>query len=54
MERQAEYEKRSKSFLAKTRENKLIKGFGRIEKYYNACANVAINIIGALLIFEVI
>lgn len=34
--RPEEFEKRLKSFLAKTRENKLIKGFGGIEKYYNA------------------
>ena len=37
--RPEEFEKRLKSFLAKTRENKLIKGFGGIEKYYNRQKN---------------
>ncbi len=32
--RPAEFEKRLKSFIAKTRENKLITGYGGIEKYY--------------------
>ena len=32
--RPEEFEKRLRSFLAKTRENKLITGFGGIEKYY--------------------
>ena len=33
-DRPAEFEKRLKSFLRKTRENKLIVGYGGIEKYY--------------------
>ena len=32
--RPAEFEKRLKNFMAKTKENKLIKGFGGIDKYY--------------------
>ena len=32
--RPAEFEKRLKSFIEKTRQNKLISGFGGIEKYY--------------------
>lgn len=32
--RPGEFEKRLKNFLSKTKENKLIKGFGGIEKYY--------------------
>ena len=32
--RPAEFEKRLKNFIEKTRENKLIRGFGGIEKYY--------------------
>ena len=32
--RPAEFEKRLKSFIAKTRDNKLIMGYGGIEKYY--------------------
>lgn len=32
--RPAEFEKRLKSFIAKTRENKLITGYGGIDKYY--------------------
>ena len=33
--RPAEFEKRLSNFIAKTRENKLIIGYGGIEKYYN-------------------
>jgi uncharacterized protein YdeI (YjbR/CyaY-like superfamily) len=33
-ERPEEFEKRLKNFINKTKENKLIKGFGGIEKYY--------------------
>ena len=33
--RPAEFEKRLNSFIKKTRENKLIKGYGGVEKYYN-------------------
>ena len=32
--RPEEFEKRLKNFIAKTKENKLIKGYGGIEKYY--------------------
>ena len=32
--RPEEFEKRLKNFIEKTKENKLIKGFGGIEKYY--------------------
>ncbi len=32
--RPAEFEKRLANFIAKTRENKLISGYGGIEKYY--------------------
>ena len=32
--RPEEFEKRLKNFIAKTKENKLIRGFGGIEKYY--------------------
>lgn len=33
-DRPAEFQKRLNSFLAKTRENRIIRGFGGIEKYY--------------------
>ncbi len=32
--RPEEFEKRLNNFIAKTKENKMIKGFGGIEKYY--------------------
>ena len=32
--RPAEFEKRLANFIAKTRENKLITGYGGVEKYY--------------------
>ncbi|MDE6766935.1 MAG: YdeI/OmpD-associated family protein, partial [Eubacterium sp.] len=32
--RPLEFKKRLENFISKTRENKLIKGFGGIEKYY--------------------
>ncbi len=41
--RPEEFEKRLNNFMKKTKENKLIKGFGGIEKYYQKIKTVANN-----------